>query len=128
LNEQSAGLYIHFPYCVSICSYCDFDRQATGFASIPRYVAAVVVDAPVGIAVLLLPYDLREMTMLGDGGANALGALLGLNSVDRLTGKGRWLAIAALAGLTIVGERTSLGSLIERTPGLMQLDSLGRRS
>ena len=90
--------------------------------------AALVVDAPLGIAVLLLPYDLREMTMLGDAGANALGALLGLNSVDRLTGKGRWLAIGGLAGLTIVGERTSLGRLIERTPGLAQFDSLGRRS
>ena len=41
---DSAGLYIHFPYCVSICSYCDFDRQATGFASIPRYVASVVAE------------------------------------------------------------------------------------
>ena len=90
--------------------------------------AALVVDAPLGIAVLLLPYDLREMTMLGDAGANALGALLGLNSVDRLTGRGRWLAIGGLAGLTIVGERTSLGRLIERTPGLAQFDSLGRRS
>jgi len=90
--------------------------------------AAFVVDAPLGIAVLLLPYDLREMTMLGDAGANALGALLGLNSVDRLTGRGRWLAIGALAGLTIVGERTSLGRLIERTPGLAELDNLGRRS
>lgn len=40
----SAGLYVHFPYCVSICSYCDFDRQATGFASIPRYVASVVAE------------------------------------------------------------------------------------
>jgi oxygen-independent coproporphyrinogen-3 oxidase len=41
---DSAGLYIHFPYCVSICSYCDFDRQATGFSSIPRYVASVVAE------------------------------------------------------------------------------------
>ncbi|HYU20616.1 MAG TPA: radical SAM family heme chaperone HemW [Chloroflexota bacterium] len=41
---SSAGLYIHFPYCVSICPYCDFDRQATGLASIPRYVAAVVAE------------------------------------------------------------------------------------
>ena len=39
--DSSAGLYVHFPYCVSICPYCDFDRQATGFASIPRYVDAV---------------------------------------------------------------------------------------
>src|SRR5690349_1275531 len=43
-DAESAGLYIHFPYCVSICNYCDFDRQATGFSSIPRYVAAVVAD------------------------------------------------------------------------------------
>jgi len=90
--------------------------------------AALAVDAPVGIAVLLLPYDLREMTMLGDAGANALGALLGLNSVDRLTGRGRWIAIGALAGLTLLGERTSLGALIERTPVLAHVDRLGRRA
>ena len=81
-----------------------------------------------GIAVLLAPYDLREMTMLGDAGANALGALLGLNSVDRLTGRGRWIAIGGLAGLTVLGEHLSLGAVIERTPGLAQLDRLGRRA
>jgi hypothetical protein len=89
--------------------------------------AALAVDAPIGLTVLLLPYDLREMAMLGDAGANALGAMLGLNSVERLTGRGRWVAIGALAGLTVLGERTSLGDLIERTPGLAQLDRLGRR-
>jgi len=77
-------------------------------------------------AVLLLPYDLREMTMLGDAGANALGALLGLSSVDRLTERGRIAAIAMLAGLTLAGERRSLGALIERTPVLRELDALGR--
>ena len=80
------------------------------------------------VAVLLAPYDLREMTMLGDAGANALGALLGLNSVDRLTGRGRWIAIGGLAGLTVLGEHLSLGAVIERTPGLAQLDRLGRRA
>jgi hypothetical protein len=89
--------------------------------------ASFAVDAPRGLAVLLLPYDLREMTMLGDGGANALGAMLGLNSVEQFTGRGRWAAIGALAGLTLLGERTSLGGLIERTPGLAHLDRLGRR-
>jgi glucosyl-3-phosphoglycerate synthase len=88
--------------------------------------AAVALRGPKGIAVLLLPYDLREMAMLGDGGANALGALLGLNSVGRLTGRGRWLAIAALASLNLLGERRSLGELIERTPGLAELDAWGR--
>ncbi|MFL5939642.1 MAG: glycosyltransferase [Gaiellaceae bacterium] len=87
---------------------------------------AVAVDAPKAVAVLLLPYDLRERTMLGDCGSNALGALLGLRSVSRLGGPTRWLAIGALAGLTALGERRSLGDLIERTPVLSQLDALGR--
>jgi glucosyl-3-phosphoglycerate synthase len=78
------------------------------------------------IAVLLAPYDLREMTMLGDAGSNALGAVLGYGSVATFTARGQRLAIAALAGLTIVGELHSLGRLIERTPGLSQLDRLGR--
>jgi glucosyl-3-phosphoglycerate synthase len=90
--------------------------------------AATAVPAPRGLAVCLLPYDLREMAMLGDGGANALGALLGLNSVSRLTAKGRWIAIGTLAGLTLLGERTSLGNLIERTAVLRELDALGRRA
>ena len=78
------------------------------------------------IAVLLLPYDLREVVMLGDAGSNALGAVLGLGSVAKLTGRRRWGAIGALAGLTAVGEFRSLGALIERTPGLAALDRLGR--
>jgi hypothetical protein len=89
--------------------------------------AAVIVDAPVALAVLLAPYDLREMTMLGDGGSNGLGALLGLSSVNRFTGRGRWVAIGALAGLTFLGERRSLGELIERTPMLREVDAWGRR-
>jgi Glycosyl transferase family 2 len=89
--------------------------------------AAVPLRAPVGIAVLLLPYDLREMSMLGDAGSNALGAMLGLSSVSRFTGRGRWVAIGALAGLTVLGERRSLGSLIESTRGLRELDAFGRQ-
>ena len=88
--------------------------------------AALVVDAPVALAVLLAPYDLREMAMLGDGGANGLGAMLGWSSVNRFTGRGRWVAIGALAGLTLLGERRSVGELIERTPVLREVDAWGR--
>jgi glucosyl-3-phosphoglycerate synthase len=88
--------------------------------------AALALDAPLGLAVLLLPYDLRERVMLGDAGSNALGALLGFKSVDRFRGWGRWAAVAGVVALNVLGERRSLGELIERTPGLAELDRLGR--
>jgi hypothetical protein len=53
--------------------------------------------------------------------------MLGLKSVDRIHGFSRWAAIGTLAGLNLLGERTSIGRLIERTPGLRELDRLGRR-
>jgi len=95
--------------------------------AVKAYLAlAIPLRAPLGAAVLIAPYDLREMAMLGDSGSNALGALLGWSSVSRLTGRGRWFAIGALAGLTAFGERTSLGRIIERTPVLRHVDEWGR--
>lgn len=89
--------------------------------------AALPLQAPLLPAVLIAPYDLREMGMLGDSGSNALGALLGLSSVSRLTGRGQVLAIGALAALNLLGERSSLGAAIERTPFLSAVDRIGRQ-
>lgn len=95
-----------------------------------RALKAFLLAAPTSgyapVAILLLPYDLRERVMLGDAGSNALGAVVGLKSVGNLHGRARWAAIFALAGLNLLGERRSLGELIERTPGLAWLDRLGR--
>ena len=88
--------------------------------------AAFVLDAPLGLAVLLLPYDLRERVMLGDAGSNALGAMVGFKSVERFRGWGRWAAVAGVVAFNLVGERRSLGELIERTPVLSEIDQLGR--
>jgi UDP-N-acetylmuramyl pentapeptide phosphotransferase/UDP-N-acetylglucosamine-1-phosphate transferase len=71
-------------------------------------------------------YDLRERAMLGDTGANLLGALAGLWLVLTLSGTGQLVALALLAGITVYGELRSISALIERTPLLRQLDSLGR--
>jgi hypothetical protein len=95
-----------------------------------RALKAFLVSAPgtdfAPVAILLLPYDLREKVMLGDAGSNALGAVVGLNSVDVFHGRARWALIAALAGLNLLGERRSFGDLIERTPALAWLDRVGR--
>jgi UDP-GlcNAc:undecaprenyl-phosphate GlcNAc-1-phosphate transferase len=71
-------------------------------------------------------YDLRERTMLGDTGANLLGALAGLWLVLTLSGTGQLVALALLAAITVYGEFRSISGFIERTPGLRELDSLGR--
>jgi hypothetical protein len=47
--------------------------------------------------------------------------------VDRFTGRSRWLAIGALAGLNLLGELSSLDELIERMPVVRDLDRLGRQ-
>src|SRR4030081_1260771 len=38
---SSIALYVHFPFCLYICPYCDFDRQATGFDRIDVYLQTV---------------------------------------------------------------------------------------
>jgi UDP-GlcNAc:undecaprenyl-phosphate/decaprenyl-phosphate GlcNAc-1-phosphate transferase len=73
-------------------------------------------------------YDLRERAMLGDTGANLLGALAGLWLVLTLSETGQLVALALLAVVTLYGELRSISALIERTPGLRELDSWGRPS
>ena len=73
-------------------------------------------------------YDLRERAMLGDTGANLLGALAGLWLVLTLSGTGQLVALGLLGAITVYGELRSISNLIERTPGLRELDSWGRPS
>jgi UDP-GlcNAc:undecaprenyl-phosphate/decaprenyl-phosphate GlcNAc-1-phosphate transferase len=82
----------------------------------------------VGPALVAGIYDLRERAMLGDTGANLLGALAGLWLVLTLSGTGQLVALALLAALTVYGELRSISALVERTPGLRELDSWGRPS
>ena len=76
----------------------------------------------------LLPDDLGERTMLGDTGANALGAVLGVALIDRLSGRGaRLTVLTALAGMTAASEVVSYSKVIDGTPALRWFDQLGRR-
>nr|WP_245529041.1 hypothetical protein [Beutenbergia cavernae] len=80
----------------------------------------------VGSSLAALPTDLAETTMLGDTGANAVGAVLGTSLA--LT-RSPWLRGAALAGvvaLTLASERVSFSRVIARTPVLREADAWGR--
>ncbi|HEY7361253.1 MAG TPA: hypothetical protein VH642_10600 [Streptosporangiaceae bacterium] len=89
--------------------------------------AARAVAAPVGAALALLPEDLGERAMLGDAGANALGAMLGAAAAASLPRPARVILLAGITGLTAASEVVSFTAVIERTPALRWLDMLGRR-
>lgn len=80
----------------------------------------------VGPLLILVPFDLRERAMLGDTGSNAIGAVAGLWLVLALSTLGQAIALGVIALFTLYGEFRSISELIERTPLLRQLDSLGR--
>lgn len=83
--------------------------------------------AAAGVAAALLPADLRERQMLGDTGANALGAVLGLAFVQHSGPRGTTLALLGLTWLTAASEVVSFSAVIEAVPALRALDRLGRQ-
>jgi hypothetical protein len=87
-----------------------------------RRIATLAVGASAGV---LVP-DLRERTMLGDAGANCIGALLGVGAVTDASSRRIALTLAALAGLTAASEVVSFSSVIERNAVLRALDRAGR--
>jgi UDP-N-acetylmuramyl pentapeptide phosphotransferase/UDP-N-acetylglucosamine-1-phosphate transferase len=81
-----------------------------------------------GPALVAGAYDLRERAMLGDTGSNLAGALAGLMLVLSLSSTGLLVALGVLLAITVYGELRSISALLERTPGLRELDSWGRPS
>ena len=79
-----------------------------------------------GAAAAALPGDLMEETMLGDTGANALGALAGTALAAHPARPVRVAAAAAGTGLVLASERVSFTRVIARTPALAALDAVGR--
>ena len=80
-----------------------------------------------GVSLAALPEDLLENTMLGDTGANAVGALLGTALACHPHAAVR--AGAALSGVSLIlaSEKVSFSRVISQTPVLAALDGLGRR-
>lgn len=77
-------------------------------------------------SLVVLPMDLRERGMLGDAGANALGAAVGAAISRRLPRPARVGLLAAITALTLASERVSFSAVIDATPVLRSVDRLGR--
>jgi UDP-GlcNAc:undecaprenyl-phosphate/decaprenyl-phosphate GlcNAc-1-phosphate transferase len=80
----------------------------------------------VGPVLVIGLYDPHERALLGDTGANLIGALAGLWIVLSWPPTGQAVALAVIVAVTVYGEFRSISTLIERAPLLRQLDSLGR--
>lgn len=83
-------------------------------------------SAVLGSAVCLLPDDLAGKTMLGDLGANALGASLGVALSASRSRTLRLLSLSGITALTLLSEKVSFSRVIEDSEILSALDRLGR--
>ena len=73
-----------------------------------------------------LPSDLTERTMLGDCGAGALGAAVGVAAMRSWPVALKVPAAVGLVGLTLASEKVSFSAVIDRNGWLRPLDQLGR--
>nr|WP_218885371.1 hypothetical protein [Kineococcus aurantiacus] len=100
---------------------------AASLAAGPGAAAArPLAGAVAGACAAVLPDDLAGRSMLGDTGANALGAVLGVAALARWHRRGRVGALAAVVALTLASEKVSFSRVIEAQPLLRELDRLGR--
>jgi UDP-GlcNAc:undecaprenyl-phosphate/decaprenyl-phosphate GlcNAc-1-phosphate transferase len=90
-------------------------------------VGAVASAGMIGAAVAVLPADLGARGMLGDAGANPLGAVWGLGLALALPMPWTAAAAAVLLALNLISERFSFSAVIERTAPLRAFDRLGRK-
>lgn len=89
-------------------------------------VAGVALAVVAGAAAGLLLGDLRERFMLGDTGANALGAALGCAAVLIVGAGVRDVLAVVLLALTLLSEVVSFSRVIAAVAPLRLFDRLGR--
>ncbi|MDA0566418.1 hypothetical protein LG943_19155, partial [Streptomonospora sp. S1-112] len=117
----------------NLCNLFDLRPGRAAKAALLAAAPALAGPAPglagavAGAAAALLPEDLAERAMLGDCGANALGAALGAATAASLARPARLAALGAVTGLTLAAEFVSFTEVIAATPALRRLDDLGRR-
>jgi UDP-GlcNAc:undecaprenyl-phosphate/decaprenyl-phosphate GlcNAc-1-phosphate transferase len=106
---------------------CNRTAEAAAAEAPGRLAGLQAVAVPAGAALALLPEDLGERAMLGDAGANALGAMLGAAAAQTLPKSARLGLLGCVVALTVASEKVSFTRVIEATPALRWLDMLGRR-
>ena len=90
--------------------------------------ASALTGALLGAGAVAAPAELAERDMLGDGGANALGAVVGSQLAFGVPSRTvRIAALTGVVGLMLASEKVSFTRVIDATPWLRRIDMLGRR-
>lgn len=92
-----------------------------------RAAGQILGSAQHGIILALAPRDLGARGMLGDAGANVLGAGLGARAALGLGPRARLLLTCSIVALTLASEKVSFSAVISSTPVLRVIDEWGRR-
>jgi len=100
-----------------------FEDSGIAARALESLLLAIALLGPV---IAVWRYDLGERAMLGDAGANAMGAVAGALVVLGLPWWGLVAYALVLLGLNAVSECVSFSSVIERTPVLRWIDRVGR--
>ena len=79
-----------------------------------------------GILVVLLVIDLKELMMLGDVGSNAIGAVVGLSLINNMSLAGIYMYAIFVFCLNLLSEFVSFSKIINSFPPLRFLDTLGQ--
>ena len=86
----------------------------------------IAIAPAMGAAFGLLGDDLHERLMLGDAGANVIGAVLGLGVVLGRGEATRITALVVLIVLNVAAELVSFSAVIDRVPWLRAIDRFGQ--
>ena len=76
MNKDTLGLYLHVPFCVQKCRYCDFCSFASSEAQREAYTEALLSE------ILHAPEDMREVDSIFFGGGTP--SLLSENAFSRI--------------------------------------------
>ena len=107
---MSLSLYIHFPFCVRKCSYCDFNSVAASAVSHREYVSAVLREMELRAAGLQEPAPAAATLFLGGGTPSLMEPALAARLVD--------------AARTRYGLRHDAEVTIEANPGTVNVERL----
>ena len=129
------ALALLVPSTANLCNLLDRAPGRTGKVTLAaaaplmllgNTVWAISVAGLIGALIAVLSKDLGERGMLGDAGANPLGAAIGLGLGLSLRGPWLWAALGLVVLLNGLSEKVSFSSVIDRTPVLRALDRWGR--